>query len=155
EIGELDSAIQVKLLRVLQSREVYRIGETQPRRFAGKVIAATHRDLEQAIDAGRFREDLYYRICADRIRMPTLREQLAANPEDLRKLVLIISRSVAGPELSQGLADEVHGWIDENLGANYPWPGNIRELEQCVKNILVRGEYDTRRVDIRLPDGAD
>ena len=65
EIGELDAAIQVKLLRVLQSRTFQRIGETKPRRFEGKVIAATNRDLDEEIGAGRFRSDLYYRLCAD------------------------------------------------------------------------------------------
>jgi hypothetical protein len=80
EIGELDLAIQVKLLRVLQTRTFQRIGEIKPRRFEGKVIAATNRDLDEEIDAARFRSDLYYRICADLIRTPTLREQLADAP---------------------------------------------------------------------------
>ncbi len=110
EIGELDASIQVKLLRVLQSREFHRIGETEPRRFTGKVIAATHRSLEQGIAAGRFRQDLYYRICADLIQMPTLREQIAASPADLRSLVLIVAQRVAGAEHAEELADEVERW---------------------------------------------
>jgi len=144
EVGELDGAIQVKLLRVLQSREFCRIGETEPLRFAGKLIAATHRDLEAEIAAGRFREDLYYRICADRICMPTLREQLAAHPEDLRNLIVVLARRIGGAAQAEWLADEVHRWIVGELGLDYPWPGNIRELEQCVRNVLVRGEYRAR-----------
>ena len=104
EIGELDAAIQVKLLRVLQTREFQRIGETTPRRFAGKVIAATNRDLAQEIAAGRFREDFYYRICADLIATPTLREQLADAPEDLRNLLRIVAGRVAGAAEADRLA---------------------------------------------------
>jgi transcriptional regulator with AAA-type ATPase domain len=157
EIGELDAAIQVKLLRVLQSREFHRIGETDARRFAGKVIAATHRDLPAAIAAGRFREDLYYRLCADVIEMPTLREQVAANPDDLRTLILIVARRIAGADEAEWLADEVHRWVLAELGLAYPWPGNIRELEQCVRNVLVRGEYRPRdgHAQPATPDAAD
>ncbi len=67
EIGELDASIQVKLLRTLQSREFSRIGETQTRKFRGKIIAATNRNLAAEMQAGRFREDFYYRLCADMI----------------------------------------------------------------------------------------
>jgi DNA-binding NtrC family response regulator len=111
EIGELDAAIQVKLLRVMQSRLFQRIGETTPRRFEGKVIAATNRDLAQEITAGRFREDLYYRICADLIATPTLREQLADAPEDLRNLLRIVAGRVAGAAEADRLANEVAQWV--------------------------------------------
>src|SRR5690606_8428305 len=72
EIGELDGPIQVKLLRVLQSRTFQRLGDTRTRRFGGKIIAATHRDLAAEMQAGRFRADLYYRLCSDLITTPTL-----------------------------------------------------------------------------------
>ena len=75
EIGELDEHIQVKLLRVLQSREFQRVGDSQTRKFVGKIIAATNRDLAAEMEAGRFREDLYYRLCADRIETPSLQAQ--------------------------------------------------------------------------------
>ena len=80
EIGELDGEIQVKLLRVLQTRSFQRIGETRTRRFAGKIIAATNRDLAREMQAGSFREDFYYRLNSDWVRTPTLREQLADHP---------------------------------------------------------------------------
>ena len=67
EIGELEPAIQVKLLRVLQTRTFQRLGETRDRRFQGKIVAATNRDLAREMPAGRFREDLYYRLCSDLI----------------------------------------------------------------------------------------
>src|SRR5205807_1091162 len=80
EIGDVDPAIQVKLLRVLQSRSFERLGETKPRRFEGKILAATNRDLAAEIRAGRFREDFYYRLCSDIVVTPTLADQLRASP---------------------------------------------------------------------------
>jgi len=141
EIGELDAAIHVKLLRVVQTRELQRIGETELRGFAGKVIAATHRDLEADMTAGRFREDFYYRICGDRITTPTLREQLADTPGDLGNLLCIAAGRVVGVAGADELAAEVERWVGTNLDPDYPWPGNMRELEQCVRNVLIRGEY--------------
>jgi transcriptional regulator with AAA-type ATPase domain len=144
EIGELDEAIQVKLLRVIQTRTFQRLGETEDRQFRGKIIAATNRDLVAAMAAGRFREDLYYRLCSDVIRTPTLAEQLADSPDDLGNLLRFIARRLVERE-ADALAEEAHTWIARNLGASYPWPGNIRELEQCVRNVLVRGEYRPAR----------
>ncbi|MCZ6664310.1 MAG: sigma-54 factor interaction domain-containing protein, partial [Gammaproteobacteria bacterium] len=94
EIGELDPTIQVKLLRVLQSRRFQRLGETTDREFHGKIIAATNRDLSSAMRGGEFREDFYYRLCADVIRTPSLREQLAEAPDDLGNLILFIARRI-------------------------------------------------------------
>ena len=140
EIGELDAAIQVKLLRVVQSRAFSRLGESEPRRFEGKIIAATNRDLAAEMHAGRFREDLYYRLCSDLITTTPLCEHLADAPEDLHDLLLFICLRTAGDDAEE-LAREVERWIEANLGRDYRWPGNIRELEQCVRNYLVRGEY--------------
>ncbi|HEX6960454.1 MAG TPA: sigma 54-interacting transcriptional regulator [Lacipirellula sp.] len=140
EIGELDPAIQVKLLRVFQTRTFQRLGETTDRAFAGKIIAATNRDLIAEIDAGTFREDFYYRLCADRITTPTLREQLDECPEDLEHLLLVSARRVA-PEEAESLAGEVAAWIHAHLGPKYPWPGNVRELEQCFRNVMIHGSY--------------
>jgi transcriptional regulator with AAA-type ATPase domain len=141
EIGELDAAIQVKLLRVLQTRTFSRIGESKERPFAGKIIAATNRDLAEEMSGGRFRADLYYRLCADVVRTPPLREQLADSPGDLRNLCLILARRIAGDAEAEALASEAERWIVERLGTDYPWPGNVRELEQCVRNVMIRGEY--------------
>ena len=140
EIGELDGAIQVKLLRVLQSRTFTRLGESREREFPGKVIAATNRDLAAEMQAGRFREDLYYRLCSDRIETPGLHAQLSDHPDDLHNLVLVIARRLFGPE-GDAIAATVEAWIQQNLGLDYAWPGNIRELEQCVRNVVIRGAY--------------
>ena len=141
EIGELDASIQVKLLRVLQTREFQRIGEITPREFQGKLIAATNRNLETDMRAGRFREDLYYRLCSDLIVTPSLRDQLRDSPDELRNLTLFVSERVVGPDEAADLTEEVLACVDRDLGADYAWPGNVRELEQCVRNVLVRKRY--------------
>ena len=140
EIGDLDLAIQVKLLRVLQTRQFQRLGETNLRGFEGKLIAATNRDLGQAMRAGSFREDFYYRLCSDMITTPSLQDQLGDSVEELRHLIRYIATQMAGEE-AQALTDEVMHWVESELGLAYAWPGNFRELEQCVRNILIRKEY--------------
>jgi transcriptional regulator with AAA-type ATPase domain len=145
EIGDLDPEIQVKLLRVIETRRFHAVGDTAPRRFQGKLIAATNRDLSQAIRQGRFREDLYYRLCSDLIVTPSLSQQIRESPGVLPDLVLFMARRVAGPE-ADSLASEAEEWIVSNLGPAYEWPGNYRELEQCVRNLLIRKEYRPARV---------
>jgi DNA-binding NtrC family response regulator len=141
EIGEIEPAIQVKLLRVLETRTFQRLGETRSRRFQGKVVAATNRDLSREMREGRFRADLYYRLCSDILETPSLRERIAAAPEELSNLVLFLAERSVGEELAAEVAREVEEWIARNLGTGYPWPGNVRELAQCVNNILIRREY--------------
>ena len=145
EIGEVDPAIQVKLLRVLQTRTFQRLGDTEDRRFLGKLVAATNRDLEAWIAAGRFREDLYYRLCADLIEMPTLAERLRDTPGELRTLCRVIAGRVVGEDEADAVAARAEAWIATHLGPTYPWPGNVRELEQCVRNLVIRGHYRPRR----------
>jgi transcriptional regulator with AAA-type ATPase domain len=144
EIGELDATIQVKLLRVLQNRQFQRLGETRVRNFEGKIIAATNRDLQHEIEAGTFREDLYYRLCSDVIETPSLASQVEDNPDVLQDIVTHIAGRVAAGE-QESLTKEVVHWLSRNLPENYHWPGNIRELEQCVRNILIHGSYETAR----------
>lgn len=141
EIGETAPEIQVKLLRVLQTRQFQRLGDTELRCFRGRVVAATNRDLPAEIRAGQFREDLFFRICADQIVTPPLREVVGGNPEELRCLVAHVCNHQAGPEDGAGLTQEVLRHIERKLGRDYRWPGNFRELEQCVRNILVHGDY--------------
>jgi transcriptional regulator with GAF, ATPase, and Fis domain len=141
EIGEVDPAIQVKLLRVLQTRVFQPLGETVDRRFEGKVIAATNRDPAAEMRAGRLRDDLYYRLCSDLITTPRLADQIASSPDELRNLVSFLAGRIAGDEEAESLTDEVLDWIHDSLGDDYPWPGNVRELEQCVRNVMIRGAY--------------
>ena len=141
EIGELEPALQVKLLRVLQTRTFQRLGDTRDRRFHGKIIAATNRALPSEMASGRFRQDLYYRLCSDIIVTPSLAEQLDAEAGERRALVRFLARRVAGDGEAASLAEETERWIDGHLGDGYRWPGNVRELEQCVRNVMIRGEY--------------
>lgn len=141
EIGEVDGSIQVKLLRVLQARTFQRLGETEARPFRGKIIAATNRDLATEMRAGRFREDFYYRLCSDLVETPSLRAQLDDAPGELAVLVGHVAGRLVGAEEGELFAREALEWIEARLGRDYPWPGNFRELEQCVRNLLVRGEY--------------
>lgn len=141
EIGDVDASIQVKLLRVLQSRQYQRLGDTESREFGGKIIAATHRDLAAAIRAGRFREDFYYRLCSDQITTPALREQMDASADELPLMVGLIARRLVDGDEVERFTREAVGWIGKNLGSGYAWPGNFRELEQCVRNLLIRRDY--------------
>lgn len=140
EIGELDLVTQVKLLRLLQSRQYQRVGETKIREFRGKIIAATNRDLRAEINKGTFREDLYYRLCSDVIETPSLAQQLEHSPNALDDLVMYVCQRLS-PDDYTTLVSEVLSWIRDHLPANYSWPGNIRELEQCVRNVLIHGSY--------------
>ncbi len=150
ELGDLDPAIQVKLLRVIETRTFHPVGDTAGRQFRGKLITATNRDLAVLIAKGRFREDLYYRLCSDQVATPALAEQLADSPAVLRELVFYMARRVAGEE-AEPLAREVLDWVAANLPPEYAWPGNYRELEQCVKNVLIRRNYRPSRARARNP----
>ncbi|RYZ62757.1 MAG: sigma-54-dependent Fis family transcriptional regulator, partial [Proteobacteria bacterium] len=130
EIGELPLNLQVKLLRALQERVVYRVGDSKPERVDIRVVAATNRVLEDEIRGGRFREDLYYRLNVVNIYLPALRER----GDD----VLIIAKA-----LLSKFADELHsavrGFTPQALAAirKHQWPGNIRQLENRLKKALV------------------
>ena len=145
EIGDVNGALQVKLLRVLQTRRYLPVGAADEQTFEGKILAATNRNLAEAMERGRFRQDLYFRLCGDVIATPSLRDQLADCSRDLRTLVLFILKRELGDKVKQrereSLAAEFAQWIHQHLGADYSWPGNIRELEQCVRNLLIHGEY--------------
>jgi DNA-binding NtrC family response regulator len=140
EVGEIEPPVQVKLLRVLQTRTFQQLGDTRPRAFAGKLIAATNRDLPREIAAGRFREDFYYRLCSDLVTTPSLYELLGGSEGELAELVRFVARRIVGGE-AEALTAEVLAWVERHLGRDYRWPGNFRELEQCVRNVLVRGKY--------------
>jgi transcriptional regulator with AAA-type ATPase domain len=140
ELGEMDLAIQVKLLRVIETRRFSAVGDTVAREFHGKLIAATNRNLPAEIHAGRFREDLYYRLCADLIQTPSLADQIRDSPGVLRELLHYMTLRTVGDEAEHCLP-EVEEWIAKHLPRDYAWPGNYRELEQCVRNVIIRRSY--------------
>ncbi len=127
EIGELPLELQPKLLRVLEQREVRRVGSGQTRQVDVRVVCATNRNLRDEVAAGRFREDLYYRLAVVELRLPPLRQRL----EDLTLLVNHILRHCAHNTGVKDLSREVL----ELFGA-YHWPGNVRELRNVVERAL-------------------
>jgi two-component system response regulator AtoC len=138
EIGELPLPLQVKLLRVLQEEEVRPLGESKPRRVDARVIAATARDLEAEVVAGRFREDLFYRLNVVQLEVPALRER----PKDIP---LLVDHFFA--TFRDSLGKPLLGVSDDALErmVNYRWPGNVRELENVIERavILARGDRIT------------
>ena len=151
EITETRPDIQVKLLRVPQTRQFQRLGDTRSLPFQGKFMAASNCDLAEEMREGRFREDFYYRLCADRVETLALREILHEDPEELHHLVHFIAGRIAGSDEADGLTEEACKWIRGNLGLGYPWPGNFRELEQCVRNVMVHSEYMPESTQANLP----
>jgi DNA-binding NtrC family response regulator len=135
EIGEISPALQVKLLRVLQERELERVGGRETIAVDVRIVAATHRDLPALVAAGRFREDLYYRLHVVPIRLPPLRDRL----EDVPALAQHFLSKYAAQN-----GRPVTGFTDEALAAlcSHRWPGNVRELENAVERavVIVRGD---------------
>ncbi len=140
EIGDVAVPVQIKLLQVLQERLFYPVGSHEARRFSGRVVAATNRPLDELRGAGRFRDDLYYRLCSDVITLPTLRERLREDPAELYLLLASILQRLTGESDGRGQA-LVRKALERDLERGYPWPGNVRELEQAVKRIVLTGEY--------------
>ncbi len=140
EIGELSPATQAKLLRVLQEHEFERVGGTTTLRADVRVIAATNRDLEQAVDAATFRADLYYRLNVFAVKLPPLRER----GDDVRLLAEHVGR-----EMAPSMGKETVAFTADALAtlAAHPWRGNIRELRNAVERALIvcDGELITAR----------
>lgn len=136
EIGEVSGPVQIKLLRVLQERSYSPVGSHETRRFEGRVIAATHRSLPTLRKEKRFRDDFYYRLCSDVIRVPPLRTRVSEDPRELHDLLqVIVPRLVGEPDAA--LVEEAAQAIRRGIGPGYHWPGNVRELEQCVRRVLL------------------
>ena len=129
EIGDMSLQMQVKLLRVLQERSFERVGSNKTIRCDVRIIAATHRDLEEAISAGRFREDLYYRLNVFPVQMPPLRERLEDLPVLIEHLVQRQGQ-ISGRHIR--LADEAIACL-----ARYRWPGNVRELSNLLERLAI------------------
>ena len=140
EIGEIEPALQVKLLRVLESRAFSPMGSTDVIPFTGKIIAATNREFGPMLDAGSFREDLYFRLCSNRIEAPSLHARAVDDPREIERLVTFFAAQSAGDVEGPALGAEVMAAL-KNLPPDYRWPGNIRELSQAVRQVLVTGHY--------------
>jgi Nif-specific regulatory protein len=136
EVGELTPALQAKLLRVLQEREFERVGGTRSIAVDFRLLAATNRDLEQAIASGTFRRDLYYRLNVVSLAVPPLRDRR----EDIPLLAEYFARRHAGKAKRRlaGLSPDAMGCL-----MAYEWPGNVRELENAIERAVVLGSTES------------
>jgi DNA-binding NtrC family response regulator len=131
EIGDIPITVQNQLLRVLQEREIVRLGETRPRKIDVRVLAATHRNLSDEVAKGNFRADLFYRIRVARIAVPPLRERREDIP--LLAASFLAQFSVAGGKQVTEMSHEV-----VRLLMDYDWPGNVRELRSAIEFAVIR-----------------
>jgi NtrC-family two-component system response regulator AlgB len=135
EIGDLPSEIQAKLLRLLQEKEYERVGDTRSRRANVRIISATNKDLGPAVTAGRFREDLYYRLNVISIQLPPLRDRTVDLARIAEKQLQFFSRRSGkaaltfSPEAMQAMRA-------------YSWPGNLRELRNVIERAVILAETD-------------
>jgi PAS domain S-box-containing protein len=145
EIGDLPPEAQIKLLRVLQERQIERLGSPQPVTVDTRIIAATHRNLEQRIAEGTFREDLYYRLNVFPIHVPPLRERLEDIP-------LLVWRFVE--EFSKSFGKHVDSIAEDSMAAlqRYEWPGNLRELRNVVERAMITSHGS--RLTIATPEAS-
>jgi transcriptional regulator with GAF, ATPase, and Fis domain len=148
EIGDIGPLMQVKLLRVLESGEVSRLGGREPRKVDVRVIAATHRDLQAEVAAGRFRADLFYRLNVFTLRIPPLRQRKA----DIPLLADFFVRRYA--ERNRRPVPRLHRSVLDQLVA-YPWPGNVRELEHIIERaVILCRDDELRSVELPTQDAA-
>jgi two-component system response regulator HydG len=140
EIGDMPQSTQVRLLRVLQEGEIRRVGSNEPRKVDVRVVAATHVDLKKAMDLGRFREDLFYRLNVVNIALPPLRERADDVPVLAQHFLKVHSEK---------LGKQITGFTPRALEAllAHPWPGNVRELENVIEGALVLTSRQTLDVD--------
>ena len=146
EVGDLAGAAQAKLLRVLEESEVRRVGATEATRVAARVVAATHRDLENDLRGGSFREDLFFRLSVHTLRVPPLRERLSDVPQLTQHLLGSISRRLGVPRkvLSENALDAL---------SRYDWRrNNVRELRNVVERMIIAAEGRVIRVSDIPPE---
>jgi Nif-specific regulatory protein len=140
EIGEMPVALQAKLLRVLQTREFERVGGTRSIALDIRLVAATNRNLDEAVKSGVFREDLFYRLNVVSLRIPALRER----PEDIVPLALHFAA-----RMSEKCGRRIAGISPQarNILRNHDWPGNVRELENAIEHAVALGSSETIRAE--------
>jgi DNA-binding NtrC family response regulator len=146
EIGDMSFPLQAKLLRVLQDREFHRVGGTRLVSVNIRIIAATNKNLQQAVKAGQFREDLFFRLNVISLTLPPLRER----PEDIPALAKFFLNRHAREAKRPGMLFSLSAM---EAMSRYPWPGNIRELENVVARAVVLNQSDTIETDMLSLDG--
>jgi DNA-binding NtrC family response regulator len=149
EVGDMPPETQAKVLRVLQDRKLERVGGNQPVEVDVRVVAATHRDLEREAKAGRFREDLYYRLKVVEIDMPPLRERAGDLPALVNHFLDHVAQRLDRPK--KPISADALARL-----ARHAWPGNVRELRNVVEQAAVLASGDAiEEADLRLPDESD
>jgi transcriptional regulator with GAF, ATPase, and Fis domain len=145
EIGEIPMSLQGKLLRVLQEKEFERVGEERTRRVDVRVVAATNRDLQKEVDAGRFREDLFYRLGVFPVQVPPLRKR----GDDVVQLAVHFLETIC-----REFGREVLGLTRQQVQilTAYHWPGNVRELKNVMERAVILSPGDVLRLDKSLPE---
>jgi hypothetical protein len=155
EIGEISIPIQIKLLQILQERIFSPVGSQDSQRFSGRVIAATNRNVEKMRREKVFRDDFYYRLCTESIRIPSLARRISEDQEELGLLVNVVLQKILGTK-DGGMAQKITASIKKLSPPEYQWPGNVRELEQCVRRVLLKGScnFETPRQREGLLDSS-
>jgi DNA-binding NtrC family response regulator len=143
EIGEIPHTVQVKLLRVLQEREIERLGSTKPTKIDVRLVTATHRDLNAAVESGAFRLDLLYRLQVVEIKIPALRERV----EDIVPLAQMFMQKFAAENQREPLAI---GAAAKAAVEHYYWPGNVRELENTIERAMVLAPGSATELEVKL-----
>ena len=148
EVSEIPLKLQVKLLRVLEMREFYAVGSTHTQPFQARLIAATNRDMQAEIKAGRFREDLYFRLGVITIRMPALRERRTDIPVLARHFLKQVSGKTGRP---------IRGFSAHAMQKmlRHDWPGNVRELRNVVEAAVTLSDRDRIEADMILNEIND
>jgi DNA-binding NtrC family response regulator len=143
EIGEIPHTVQVKLLRVLQEREIERLGSTKPTKIDVRLVTATHRDLNAAVESGAFRLDLLYRLQVVEIKIPARRERI----EDIVPLAQMFMQKFAAENQREALAI---GEAAKAAMEHYYWPGNVRELENTIERAMVLAPATATELEVKL-----
>jgi transcriptional regulator with GAF, ATPase, and Fis domain len=143
EIGDISMNLQLKLLRAIQEREFERVGGIRTVRVDARLVAATNRDLEAAVNSGAFREDLYYRLQVVEIYLPPLRERSEDIP-DLVRHFLAVHNHENGKRVSDAAPDVIE------ILKEHPWPGNVRELENAIEHAVVLADDEAVELGLDL-----
>ena len=147
EVGEIPLSLQSKLLRVLQEKEFERVGDDLSRSVDVRVIAATNKDLEKAVEAGDFREDLYYRLSVFPVEGPALRDR----GDDVVMIAIHVLEQICR-DFGRSPLGLTHQQVDALLA--YNWPGNIRELKNVIERAVILSDDHHLRLDLSLTDAG-
>ena len=144
EIGEMSPTMQVKLLRAIQERQIVRVGGETPIPVSIRLVCATHQDLKQMVEVGKFREDLYYRIHVIHLHIPPLRERKDDILWLAGRLLKTWAAENSGPRT-------LHRSAEKAL-MDYPWPGNIRELKHCLERACILSQQNVLTAELLFDD---